>query len=42
VVRHYTVLDGLPESELTCLAAWQGRLYIGTRTQRDQAAADLI
>jgi ligand-binding sensor domain-containing protein len=33
VVRHYTVLDGLPESELTCLAAWQGRLYIGTRTQ---------
>jgi ligand-binding sensor domain-containing protein len=33
VVRHYTVLDGLPESELTCLAAWQERLYIGTRTQ---------
>ena len=33
VLHHYTVLDGLPESDLTALAAWQGRLFIGTRTQ---------
>ena len=32
-LRHYTVLDGLPESDLTCLAAWNGHLFIGTRTQ---------
>jgi len=32
-LRHYTVLDGLPESDLTSLAAWNGRLFIGTRTQ---------
>lgn len=32
-VRHYTTLDGLPESDLTSLAAWDGRLFIGTRTQ---------
>ncbi len=32
-VRHYTVLDGLPESDLTSLAAWHDKLFIGTRTQ---------
>jgi ligand-binding sensor domain-containing protein len=32
-LHHYTVLDGLPESDLTSLVAWQGRLFIGTRTQ---------
>src|SRR5207302_2009509 len=32
-LRHYTTLDGLPESDLTTLATWQGRLFIGTRTQ---------
>lgn len=30
VVRHFTVLDGLPESELTCLATFAGKLFIGT------------
>jgi ligand-binding sensor domain-containing protein len=32
-LRHYTVLDGLPESDLTSLAAWGDKLFIGTRTQ---------
>ncbi|MCO6510634.1 MAG: hypothetical protein J5I65_07560 [Aridibacter famidurans] len=30
--RHYTVLDGLPESDLVSLAAFQGKLFIGTRS----------
>ena len=32
IVRHFTVLDGLPESDLTALATLAGKLYIGTRT----------
>lgn len=32
ILRHYTVLDGLPESDLLCLSAFNGKLYIGTRT----------
>lgn len=32
-LRHYTVLDGLPESDLTSLAVFKSKLYIGTRTQ---------
>ncbi len=32
-LHHYTVLDGLPESDLTSLAAWHGKLFIGTRMQ---------
>lgn len=31
--RIYTVLDGLPESDLTSLAVFQGKLAIGLRTQ---------
>ena len=31
--RHYTVLDGLPESDLVSLAVFNARLFIGTRTQ---------
>jgi len=33
VVRHYSVLDGLPESDLTCLATYGARLYVGTRSK---------
>ncbi len=33
LVRHYTVLDGLPESDLLSLAALNSKLFIGTRTQ---------
>ncbi len=33
IARHYTVLDGLPDSDLTALAAWGNKLFIGTRTQ---------
>ena len=33
LVKHFTVLDGLPESDLTCLVVWRERLYIGTRTK---------
>jgi len=33
LLRHYTVLDGLPESELLSLASLGSRLFIGTRTQ---------
>lgn len=32
-LHHYTVLDGLPESDLTSLIAWHGQLFIGTRTR---------
>ena len=31
--KHFSVLDGLPESDLTALAVFGGKLYIGTRTQ---------
>lgn len=33
VQRRYSVLDGLPESDLTCLAVFNDRLFIGTRAQ---------
>lgn len=33
LVRHYTVLDGLPESDLLSLATYNAKLFIGTRTQ---------
>jgi len=33
VVRRFGVLDGLGESDLTCLAAYGGRLYVGTRSR---------
>jgi ligand-binding sensor domain-containing protein len=32
-LRHYSVLDGLPESDLLCLASLGAKLFIGTRTQ---------
>lgn len=31
--KHFTVLDGLPESDLTSLAVYQNKLFIGTRTK---------
>ena len=31
--RHYSVLDGLPESDLVSLASFNAKLFIGTRTQ---------
>src|SRR5215470_11555380 len=31
--RHYSVLDGLPESDLLSLATFNARLFIGTRSQ---------
>ena len=33
LARHYTVLDGLPESDLLSLATFNSKLFIGTRTQ---------
>ena len=33
VEKHFTVLDGLPESDLTCLTVYQNKLFIGTRTK---------
>ena len=33
LVRHFTVLDGLPESDLLSLAVFNAKLFIGTRTQ---------
>ncbi len=33
LTKHFTVLDGLPESDLTALAVFNDRLYIGTRTK---------
>lgn len=33
LIKHFTVLDGLPESDLTCLIVWNDRLFIGTRTK---------
>ena len=32
-LRHYTVLDGLPESDLTSLTPFGAKLYVGTRTR---------
>jgi ligand-binding sensor domain-containing protein len=32
LLRHYTVLDGLPESDLLSLATFNSKLFIGTRT----------
>jgi len=31
--KHFTVLDGLPESDLTALAVFRDKLFIGTRTK---------
>lgn len=33
MTAHYTTLDGLPDNDLTALATFQERLYIGTRTK---------
>lgn len=33
IIKHYTVLDGLPESDLTALAIFSEKLFIGTRSQ---------
>jgi ligand-binding sensor domain-containing protein len=33
IEKHFTVLDGLLESDLTCLAVYQNKLFIGTRTK---------
>jgi hypothetical protein len=33
IIRHYTVLDGLPESDLTALAVFGEKLFIGTRAE---------
>jgi ligand-binding sensor domain-containing protein len=32
-VRHFTVSDGLPESDLTALAVFQSKLFIGTKSK---------
>lgn len=32
-IKHFTVLDGLPESDLTSLAIFDAKLFIGTRTK---------
>lgn len=31
--KHFTILDGLPESDLTALAVYQNKLFIGTRSE---------
>jgi ligand-binding sensor domain-containing protein len=33
ILRHFTVLDGLPESDLTTLAVFGSKLYIGTKSK---------
>src|SRR5947209_4373242 len=33
VVKRYSVLEGLGESDLTCLAVYGARLYVGTRSK---------
>ncbi len=33
LINHYTVLDGLPESDLISLATFQNKLFIGTRSR---------
>lgn len=32
LIKHFSVLDGLPESDLTKLAVFQSKLFIGTQT----------
>ena len=32
-IRHFTVLDGLPESDLTALTVFNNKLFIGTKTR---------
>jgi ligand-binding sensor domain-containing protein len=32
-LKHFTVSDGLPESDLTALAVWNNKLYIGSRSK---------
>ena len=32
-IKHFTVLDGLPESDLTALTVFSNRLFIGTKTK---------
>jgi ligand-binding sensor domain-containing protein len=32
IIRHFTVLDGLPESDMTALAVFQSKLFIGTKS----------
>lgn len=33
ILRHFTVLDGLPESDLTALAVFGSKLFIGTKSK---------
>lgn len=33
ILRHFTVLDGLPESDLTTLAVFGSKLFIGTKSK---------
>jgi ligand-binding sensor domain-containing protein len=33
LIKHFTVLDGLPESDLTALTDFDAKLFIGTRTK---------
>ena len=33
LIKHFSVLDGLPESDLVCLSVWREKLFIGTRTK---------
>lgn len=33
LIKHWTVLDGLPESDLTSLGVFDAKLFIGTRTK---------
>lgn len=33
IIRHFTVLDGLPESDLISLEVFDAKLFIGTRTK---------
>lgn len=33
ILRHFTVLDGLPESDLTTLSVFGSRLFIGTKSK---------
>lgn len=33
LIKHFTILDGLPESDLTALAVYNDRLFIGTRAK---------
>jgi len=33
LIKHFTVSDGLPESDLICLSVWRNQLFIGTRSK---------